>query len=159
MQKINLLPQVKACNAIEFGDRRIWPFGDNEQGMMTYDSSEGAYMVSLPINGRYEWVRLITSAEYIEYDSSNCVKCAVVTISNAVSNSIYKITHNLNTQNIVLNAYDITSGSAASVEISYSILNENNIAVYFDSFGDVRPNIRIVMMGSQISSTARVVLL
>lgn len=48
MQKLNFLPQVKVWNAIEFVSRNAWDVSTNhEVGMMTYDSSDNVFKVSL----------------------------------------------------------------------------------------------------------------
>ena len=51
----------------------------------------------------------IVNKNYLETVSRDNVRCAVADIPDVSAQSSYRITHNLGTQNVVLNAYDTTN--------------------------------------------------
>ena len=97
----------------------------------------------------------IVNKNYLETASRDNVRCAVADISNVSAQSSYMITHNLGTQNVVLNAYDTTT-TPVSVGISYSVPDASTVVVSFDSLGGKKPTVRVVIMGALTNSTAQV---
>lgn len=97
-------------------------------------------------------------ASYIADYSRDFTKCAVADIANVSAQSNYRVVHNLGTQNIVLNAYEISS-TPVSVEVSYSVPDASTVVVSFDSLGEIKPTVRIVIIGALTNSTARVSLI
>ena len=100
----------------------------------------------------------IVNKNYLESISRDNVRCAVADIQDASARHSYRIDHNLGTQNVVLNAYDVTS-TPVSVGISYSVPDASTVVVSFDSLGGKKPTVRIVIMGALTNSTAQVTLL
>ena len=93
----------------------------------------------------------IVNKNYLEAYGRGYVKCATCDISSPSANSSYRITHNLGTRNIVLNAYGI-SGEQVAVEIEHSVPNENTVIVTFSKFDTSSiGTIRIVVMGALTS--------
>ena len=87
MQKINFLPQVKAWNGLEFGERAPWSLTGNDASghFMTYSVSEGTYKVSVPVKDgsgnivSYEWQSILTGG------SSGCLSRITVYDGNGNS--------------------------------------------------------------------------
>lgn len=100
----------------------------------------------------------IVNKNYLEMATRDNVRCAVANISDVSALSVYRIVHNLGTQNVVLNAYD-TTATPTSIEVSYSVPDTSTVIVSFDSLGGNTPTIRIVIMGALTNSTAQVTLL
>ena len=97
----------------------------------------------------------IVNKNYLDNLSRDYVRCAVADIANPSAQTSYSITHNLGTQNIVLNAYDVTS-TPQSVELAYSVPDASTVIVSFNSLGSGKPAVRIVIMGALTHSTATV---
>lgn len=100
----------------------------------------------------------IVNKNYLESFSRDNVRCAVADISNVSAQSSYLITHNLGTQNVVLNAYD-TTATPVSVGVAYSVPDASTVVVSFDSLGGKKPTVRVIIMGALTNSTAQVSLL
>lgn len=97
----------------------------------------------------------IVNKNYLEAVSRDNVRCAVADIPDVSAQSSYRITHNLGTQNVVLNAYD-TTNIPISVGISYSVPDASTVVVSFDSLGEKKPTVHVVIMGALTNSTAQV---
>lgn len=72
---------------------------------------------------------------------------AVADIEHPSINTSYIITHNLGTQNIVLNAYDVST-ALTSVEISYTVPDNSTAIVSFGNFDSSVNTVRIVVTGA-----------
>lgn len=97
----------------------------------------------------------IVNKNYLETVSRDNVRCAVADIPDVSAQSSYRITHNLGTQNVVLNAYD-TTNTPISVGISYSVPDASTVVVSFDSLEEKKPTVHVVIMGALTNSTAQV---
>ena len=97
----------------------------------------------------------IVNKNYLESFTRDYVRCAVADIVNPIEQTDYSISHNLGTQDIVLNAYDVSS-TPHSVDIAYSVPDSSTVIVSFDSLGGSKSLIHIVIMGALTHSTATV---
>ncbi len=98
----------------------------------------------------------IVNKNYLDSITRDYVRCAVADIVNPLAQTNYSINHNLGTQNIVLNAYDVTSSVPQSVDIAYSVPDVSTVNISFNSLGGSKSVIHIVIMGALTHSTATV---
>lgn len=129
MQKINFLPQVKAWNAIEFGDRRMWSLNPTEYGNMTYDGSVGAFFVSLPGKMGARWARVLTTVEDASLLDERYVRS--ISIYNMNDNTV--ITRSGDVSIYTKSPYnDINNPLATMADVSASISGSTILGAFMD---------------------------
>lgn len=96
----------------------------------------------------------VVNKKYVDGIANRFMKCAVAEIPNPQGNTSYAIIHNLDSENVIVDAYNIRGEHPIPVEIAYMVNDENSITVTLDSIGNTSPYLRIIVIGAIASSTA-----
>ena len=130
MQKINFLPQVKVWNAVEFGVRNHWPNPEVE-GLMTYDGSLHAFMVTIPGKSNVEWRRILVTPEGDHDYSGKYVK--EVYLNNAQNDSSIPFCDGLGNVHIYTQSIYSSSNKLATMQDVSNAISNVVVEAYIDT--------------------------
>lgn len=85
-------------------------------------------------------------ASYLAWYNRDYLRCAVADIMNPESETAYILTHNLGTDNVIVNAYELSNNVPESIEISYSVPDASTIRVAFNKIS--KNTIRVIVTGA-----------